>query len=476
MKRVIPLLIIQFFVLSIYAQSIYTISGKVLCEGRGVENVVVTDGETCVITDNKGVYSIPFTKSEAQFVYISTPAGYLANESQGIPIFYEKIDRDVVKSYDFHISKNTKDDNKHLLLVHSDPQFFKMENFDMYSSVIDDCIETIGNYSENDIVGIDAGDLVGDKPELYKTYIDYLSKTNVPFYRVPGNHDMNYGGRTHESSKQRYSDIFGPTRYSFNRGSVHYIMLDNSFYFGRDYFYMGYLDESTFKWLEQDLSYVPEGSTVFITMHIPARLTDTPAQFDYNSHSIGVQTVNVSSLFDMLKQYNVHIITGHMHYNRNIIHSSSIYEHNTAAVCGSWWQGDYCLDGTPIGYGVYEIDGNNVSWYFKSSGYPSTYQFRGYPVGANSDYPNDITVNVWNWDKDWKVEWFEDDSYMGVMEQCESFDPKVVEMCADKDKLEFKWISPMKTDHMFKGTPKKPNSKITIKVTDRFGNVFIEDI
>lgn len=477
-KTIVLLLILQFCGCTLASKEniLKEITGKVMCEGKGVANVVVTDGETCVVTDNKGVYSIPFPNKDASFVYISTPSGYLATDSMGIPKFYQNIDRGRYKGYDFEIVKNSKNDNQHLLLVHADPQFFKEENFEIYKPIVDDCIETIGLYEDRDIFGIDVGDLVGDKPELYNSYIAHLSKTNVPFYRTPGNHDMNYGGRTHEYSTETYSEFFGPTRYSFNRGKIHYIVLDNVFYFGRDYFYMGYVDEPTFKWLEQDLSFIPEGTTIFISMHIPARLTENPVQFNYDSNNIGAQTVNVSSLFKIVEQYNVHILTGHMHYNHNIVHSSKIYEHNTAAICGTWWQGDYCLDGTPLGYAVYEIEGDNVSWYFKSSGFPRSYQFRAYSVGQNPDLPDDITVNVWNWDRDWSVEWFEDGRYMGEMEQCEAFDPKVVEMCADKEKLEFKWIAPMKTGHMFKAIPKSLNSKITVKVTDRFGNVYQENI
>lgn len=477
-KTILLLVIIQIIGVSnkIQGQSLNEIYGKVLCDGKGIANVVISDGETCVLTDSKGEYFLSNPNRHSSFIYISTPSGYTIPDSLGIPQFYQKIDSTFTQGYDFELIKNSKSDDKHVLLVHSDPQFFKEDNFRIYDTIIDDCIQTIDEYKDRYVFGIDVGDLVGDKPELYNPYIEHLSRTNIPFYRTPGNHDMNYGGRTHEYSTKTYSNIFGPTRYSFNKGKIHYIVLDNVFYFGRDYFYMGYIDESTFRWLEQDLSYVPEGSTVFISMHIPARLTEKTVQFNYDSSSIGTQTVNIASLFKMLEPYNLHLLTGHMHYNKNIIHSSTIYEHNTAAICGTWWQGDYCLDGTPLGYGVYEIDGDDVSWYFKSSGHSRSHQFRSYPVGTNSDLPNDITVNVWNWDKEWRVEWFENGVYMGEMEQCEALDPKVAEMCADKDKLEFKWIAPMKTDHMFKAIPQNEKSKIEIKVTDRFGNIYQEEI
>ncbi len=34
------------------------------------------------------------------------------------------------------------------------------------------------------------------------------------------------------------------------------LLSTTTFYVGREYFYIGYVDETTFKWLEEDLSYV----------------------------------------------------------------------------------------------------------------------------------------------------------------------------------------------------------------------------
>lgn len=90
---------------------------------------------------------------------------------------------------------------------------------------------------------------------------------------------MNYDGRTHETSYKTFEDTFGPSYYSFNKGNAHYIVVDNNFFIGRDYFYMGYLDEKTFAWLDQDLSYVPKGSLVFFIMHIPSRQTEKQEAF-----------------------------------------------------------------------------------------------------------------------------------------------------------------------------------------------------
>lgn len=463
------LLLLGFSTQSI-AQS-YFVNGKVTGEGKALENVVVTDGENTTVTDAKGYYSLNVSP-HSRFVYISTPSGYLPKENLNVPQFYHQLNGVHNAVHNFDLIENKKDDSNHVVLIHADPQFFKEEQFKLYEDVIDDCIETIAGYKDKDVFGIDCGDLTADRPHFYSPYINILNKTGVPFYRVLGNHDMNNEGRTNEESPLLYEKYFGPSNYSFNRGNAHYIVLNNVHYLGRPYSYMGYIDEQTYNWLEQDLSYVPHGSLVFIAMHIPARLTEEQQPFQYNGANIRQQTVNIEHLFKMLQPYNAHIFTGHEHYNKNIIHSPTLYEHNTAAISGSFWQGDYCWDGTPIGYGVYEIIGNDVKWYFKSAVHPREHQMRVTPVGSSKEYPNDIIVNIWNWDKNWTVEWTENGEKRGEMTQFTGIDPVTEKAFADNEKKDFEWLSAVPTEHLFKATPQFDDSEIEIIAIDGFGEIY----
>ena len=451
-----------------------TVEGKVTSEGKGLPNIVVTDGYQCVLTGKDGSFRLT-PHQEAKFIYISTPAGYLPAEEMQVPRFYIPIEEGR-KRYDFSLRKNPVDDSRQLLLVTADPQFHKEENIVRYAGVVDDMLQLKEEYPDRDILGLDCGDLVGDKPELYPLYIEQLHRTGIPFYRMPGNHDLQFGGRSTETSTQRYEKSFGPDHYSFNRGEVHYVVLNNVFYMGRDYFYMGYIDEKTFAWLEEDLAQVPVGSILIVSMHIPGRLDEEMQSFQYNSNTISAQTINFSSLIEMLQPYKVHLFTGHMHYNRNMIHSGNLYEHNTGAVSGAWWQGDYCLDGTPMGYGVYEIDGSEVTWYFKSVGEERDHQMRVYAPNSTNRYGNDVVANIWNWDKNWKVEWQEDGVEMGAMTRFEGLDPEVEKAYSDKEKLEFSWIAPVLTDHLFRATPQNKDAEIKIIAKDTFGNVYTKTI
>lgn len=451
------------------------IKGKVTSDGIGVGKVVVTDGIRCVETSDNGEYAIPSLKS-TRFVYISTPAGYIpACKDKTIPQFYKVVTEDT-DTYDFEIYKNPKNDTNHLFISQADVQLVDHDCLNSYKKILQDCKTLVGKYNDRDIFGVDCGDIVGDTPSLYPDYIKAASVLDFPVYRAIGNHDMDYFGRSHETSTKTFEGYFGPVYYSFNKGNAHYIVINNNFFVGRDYFYLGYIDEKTYAWIEQDLSYVKKGVPVFVIMHIPSRLEEKQQPFKYEYSGLADQTINISALYDMLKPYNAHIISGHMHYNHNVVHTSNLMEHVTGAVCGTWWCGDICLDGTPQGYGVYEVSGNDVRWFYKSSGFSGSHQFRAYAPGRSSGFPEDIVVNVWNWDKNWNVEWLEDGKVQGEMVQFTGIDPDAEILCSDKEKIRYDWISPITTPHLFRATPKNRMAKLSVKVTDCFGNVYQQEI
>ena len=73
--------------------------------------------------------------------------------------------------------------------------------------------------------------------------------------------------RSNELSKATFRQIFGKEYYSFDQGDVHYVVLDDVFFFGRHY--VGYIEEAQFSWLENDLKDIAPGSKVVVFMHIP---------------------------------------------------------------------------------------------------------------------------------------------------------------------------------------------------------------
>jgi hypothetical protein len=460
--------------LSLSAQQQNVLRGKVTCEGRAIANVMVSDGFNCVRTNKDGSYNLISTCPS--FVFISTPAGYLTKVENSIPAFYHRV-YPGTKVYNFELLKNPKDDTKHVFLAQADVQLTDNDCLDTYKRMLPDCINLIRQeYAAQDVFGVDCGDIVGDTPALFPDYIKAVSVLDIPVYRAIGNHDMDYYGRSFETSYKTFEKYFGPTYYSFNKGKAHYIVLNNNFFLGREYFYMGYIDEKIFRWLEQDLAGVDKNSPVFVIMHIPSRLQEQQMPFEYNYSVIADQMVNAGAFHEILKPFDAHIISGHMHYNRNLVYSPKLMEHITGAVCGTWWRSDIGLDGTPRGYSVYEVDGTAVKWYYKSAEFPKEYQMRVYPVGSSPEFPDDLIVNVWNWDKNWKVEWVENGISRGEMTHYSGNDPLAEQRCADRQQMKYDWITINPTDHLFRATPQNKNSKIEIRVTDRFGKVYVSTI
>lgn len=449
------------------------VKGTVTAEGKPLGGVVVSDGFKCFTTDAGGNYGFE-ADDDARYVFVSTPSGFTAPCKDGtIPQFYQRLDRTTPKEqYDFALVPTGGDDNHFAIIAQADVQVTQGKELNHgYTADVADMVRLADGLRQEgrNVFSIDLGDIVGNTPGLYPQYIKTVEPLQMPVYRAIGNHDMEMpAARTYEGSMKTFESYFGPVNFSFNRGKAHFIVIDDCFCMGRDYQYIGYVPEQTFRWMEQDLSHVSKGSLVFVAMHIPCNDAEKLA---FNKHDMENMS-NAAAFWQALKGYDVHILSGHTHWNQNLIYGDSLYEHNTAAICGIWWKADVCMDGTPRGCGVYEVDGDKVRWHYHSFGHPDSYQLRAYAVGASPDFPNDITANVWNYDKKWKVEWLEDGKVMGRMRQFTGFDPEAAAICADKKRVVYDWISPVKTTHMFHATPKNPNAKITVRATDRFGNAY----
>jgi hypothetical protein len=169
-------------------------------------------------------------------------------------------------------------------------------------------------------------------------------------------------------------------------------------------------------------------------------------------------------------------MSGHTHFNESW-EDGNMMEHNHGTVCGAWWTGPICGDGTPNGYGVYEVNGNEIQWYYKSTGRPKEHQLRIYPKGQSRNDPDEITVNVWNWDAKWKVEWFEDGVPKGSMQQRIGMDPWAESLYGGPNyPKKHKFVEPTLADHLFYAKPSAGTKEVKVTAMDRFGNLFSETL
>lgn len=478
LKNVASLVLAAFLSVSTaQAQGIVTrtISGKVVAGKKPLAGVPVTDGINFVTTDARGCYRI-VTLADSRFIYISTPAGYDVPVANGtVPQFFKTLNA-TDSVYDFSLSRSKKADKRHSFLVFADVQATYDDDYAQFrSDIIPDVSATIALYRERGIklFGTDVGDFIGGIPQSYmQVYARATEPLSLPFFRTIGNHDMDCDGRSYESSFRTFEQFFGPVNHSFNCGNAHYVFLNNNFFAGIGINYIGYLPEQSLRWLEQDLALVPKDKVIFIFMHIAtgksANLDEASFHYDWLNNS--------RHLFEIVKDRNTHIITGHTHFQLNNEYSNRLFEHNTAAVCGTWWRCEECMDGTPRGYAIFDVDGYDVRWHYKCAGYPSDYQMRVYPPGSCEECPDDVVANVWNYDSRWRVELLENGSVTAQMSQFTGYDPISKAHCLDKSVVLYDWISPVPNGHMFRAKPSIPGSRREVRVTDRFGNVYISQV
>ena len=440
-------------------------------EGNAIAGVVVSDGLNTVKTDEKGKFEMD-TDGDSRFVFISTPSGYVSATLKGKTLFYKEI-RKGVKSYDFLVEKNAKDDTNHNVIVIADPQISDRDELPELAKFSEDIAGYTARMDGDYTFGLCLGDIVGWDHSIYPEYNRIMSKAGIDYRYVIGNHDMTNYGRSHETSMKDYENMYGPCWYSFNVGKVHYIVLNDNFFVGRDWYYIGYLDERQLAWLQNDLSYVPEGSKIVVSMHIPTTL-DKSDRDAFRTDVMLDNLCNKTALYAMLKPYETLILSGHMHTADYEEIAPNITEINIAGLCGAWWCGEVCIDGSPAGFKHFDMDGEKSSWIYKGCGHPLDYQMKVY--ADDPAYPGAIVANVWDYDPYWKVEYFEDGTKVCDMERFKDTDPLARELYKDPSSLKRTWVHAAATENMFRAPISAEAKTLEVRVTDRFGRVYTKTI
>ncbi|MFR6634850.1 MAG: calcineurin-like phosphoesterase C-terminal domain-containing protein [Alistipes onderdonkii] len=408
--------------------------------GNPIPGVVVSDGYGCVETDANGVYQMERYK-KARFVHYSTPAGYAVNTSaDNYPLFYaEIVHKNIADRHDFVLTPLPAPESDFTLVCIADPQCATTAEISRYvNETIPDIEATADAYKAKGtpVYGITLGDIVFDTPDLWSNMKESMANRNLPVFQTIGNHDHLQTETSDDNAAANFETQFGPRNYSFNRGDVHIVSMDNVLYEGKKK-YKGGITDRQLEWLRQDLSHVDKDKLVIFCAHIPFRggtsVTD-------ESHE------NYDGVLDLLAEFSeAHIMIGHTHYQQKYIHKrngKTILEHVHGAACGAWWTANLCADGTPNGYGVYEISGNTIAnQYYKSTNKEADYQIRAYSAtqvfgksgsltfgwAANALAMNDakcIVANVWNSDAsgNWKVSLWQNGTKVCDMTRVKTYD------------------------------------------------------
>ena len=427
-----------------------TVFGLVSSEEGPVANVVVSDGTEVAVADVKGVSYLKSAKKWG-YVFISVPSGYEVAAEGVFPQFYQTLKgaADVVEQKDFKLTKVDGQDRYKLFPLGAMHLANRTNDAAQFTQFTTDLNAYMAQHSGQKMYALTLGDMTWDLywyknnyalPQ-YRETINRQVK-NLQIYHTMGNHDNDFMTTSDYDAAVKYVDCIGPTFYSFNIGQVHYVVMDNidcSAYDGTDSRnYVKKLSNEQLKWLAKDLAYVDKSTPLIVAMHAQIyKPTSTGFAFDHDS-------ANTEALLAALDGYEVHFVTGHTHkvYNitpdDDVVKGRDIHEHNSGAICASWWWSGnltpgvhVSIDGAPGGYAIWDIDGTDFAWLYKSTGWPEEYQFRSYDLNNVSfsmdDVPNipsnvliqlaykkyvnaypensdnEVLIKIWNWNSNWEL-------------------------------------------------------------------------
>ena len=437
--------------------------------GNPVEGVVVSDGYSCTATDAEGRYALT-RNADAGFVFYSLPSAYKVSvdKTYKLPRFFARLQAGTAR-YDFTLEALAAPEKRFDLICIGDPQINEASHAVRFKEEAGREIREYAASAGVPCYGITLGDHVNNKWTLFTNMVVALQpeQTGVPVFATIGNHDHEFPTADEKAARAKYESYFGPVDYSFNRGDVHVVSMDNVIHSCKaSADYEGGFTAAQYAWLKQDLSFVPKDKMVILCVHIPFR-----GGWGTNSAHADADKY-YDEVLDLLSQYEyAAIMSAHTHSNINYIHRKNgkeIFEHVTGTTCGAWWRSTVCTEGTPIGFGLYRIDGNRMEeWAYRSVRHDEQFQIRLYRASdtfvGGAKYRFKQTGNV-----------YENDVLSGQMTRNSDIDAWTVAyhigLLNNTDSYR------KSSDHMFHYTLKNPAAAVRVEAIDRFGNKYEQTV
>ena len=286
---------------------------------KGLAGVVVSDGVSVVVTGSDGGYALA---AAGRNVFVVTPG-----DRRTTSAWY----RPVSPSIDFALAPSAVP--REWRFAHLSDTHVQPENVDRMRRAL-----ALAQTRSPEFAVV-TGDLNKDSLRVDEAtargrmdlYASEASKAPMPIRSAPGNHDI-FGIERHLSlvpktnpvyGKVLYELTLGPRYYSFNRGRIHFVVLDTLGI--DDLWYYGLLEDDELAWLRKDLEHVAPGTTVVTAGHVPFATGHLSGEFVADGPARTLQTVkgvtfyrhivrNVPALAEILKPYRWTLaLQGHMH-------------------------------------------------------------------------------------------------------------------------------------------------------------------
>lgn len=507
-----------------------TVYGIVSSAGVGVENVVVSDGAEVTVTNEKGIYQLKSAKKWG-YVFISVPSGYEVPSVGVLPQFHRalKNSADVVERADFKLEKVDGQDSYKIFMLGDMHLANRTGDLGQFAQFTSDLTDYMTRHKGEKMYALTLGDMTWDlywysNSYYFPQYLNTINSQikNLQIFHTMGNHDNDFQTRSDYDAAVKYVDQICPTYYSFNIGKVHYVVMDDidcSSYDGTESRnYVKSLSAEQLDWLAKDLSHVAKTTPVVVAMHAQVFYPTT------SGFKIDHDQVNTLRLFDILDGYTVRFVTGHTHILFNvtpdapIVDGHNFREYNSGSVCASWWWSGNLTpgihigtDGTPGGYGIWDVTGTDFQCLYKSTGWPEEYQFRSYDLNnvhfSMADVPlmpsdisasvknaymqyvnaypqnndNEVLINIWNWNSDWTLSVVDENRKTLPYTEVWAYDPLHIAALSVKrfNNAGLKSTPSFITDkftHFFKVKADDADTDLVITVKDEFGNEWTENM
>lgn len=507
-----------------------TVYGIVSSAGVGVENVVVSDGAEVTVTNEKGIYQLKSAKKWG-YVFISVPSGYEVPSVGVLPQFHRalKNSADVVERADFKLEKVDGQDSYKIFMLGDMHLANRTGYLGQFAQFTSDLTDYMTRHKGEKMYALTLGDMTWDlywysNSYYFPQYLNTINSQikNLQIFHTMGNHDNDFQTRSDYDAAVKYVDQICPTYYSFNIGKVHYVVMDDidcSSYDGStSRNYVKSLSAEQLDWLAKDLSHVAKTTPVVVAMHAQVFYPTT------SGFKIDHDQVNTLRLFDILDGYTVRFVTGHTHKLFNvtpdapIVDGHNFREYNSGSVCASWWWSGNLTpgihigtDGTPGGYGIWDVTGTDFQCLYKSTGWPEEYQFRSYDLNnvhfSMADVPlmpsdisasvknaymqyvnaypqnndNEVLINIWNWNSDWTLSVVDENRKTLPYTEVWAYDPLHIAALSVKrfNNAGLKSTPSFITDkftHFFKVKADDADTDLVITVKDEFGNEWTENM
>ncbi len=367
--------------------------------GNPVEGVVVSDGFQCVATDAGGVYEMK-RNAAAEYVYYSVPAEFkIRTGHDGYPDFYVRLDTSQQKiRQDFTLERLAGVERNFRLICIGDPQPAKAEEATRFEREAMVDVRRTATASAVPCYGVALGDITGEKPDLLAGVRRSLGTAGIPVFALPGNHDKYKvdDATPRDASYFRYT--MGPVDYSFNRGDVHVVCMDDVIYTSGTEYTNGFTD-AQLAWLRADLSFRAEAEDGHPLLPYPAAQRHSTQHGGRQGAAVGVRRG--------ASHGGAHPLQREFHQYRRGRRTLRAYPRRTLRV---FWHSALNGDGTPNGYAVYDVEGAAITdWRYKSSLHDESFQIRLHRGGdTHSGFtypytPKTVIANVWNADPEWRV-------------------------------------------------------------------------